>query len=416
MAEMIQFTCPACGTILRLPLAMAALEGPCPHCRQEIVAPDPYRGIGARLHVPVVLKVEPEPFRPFVESPPLVPKAQEFSITREPVRVKTPELEAPAVVLPISIPAAVTETVSHGSQTTILVLSCLLAGACGLAVGFAFGVRTTRYFSESKAESAPFLVAPKPQPEPKEIPERVITPLPIIEPPPDPVLEKPLHIVPKVETLPAPMKVSAAAEASLRAFLEAPDWASRCAYVLNAESVRTAMEAYSHEVADGPTTYKSISVKQSLIDEASGNTLLVFLVITEKYPKGIPVAVKETDKGWLIDWLAFVEFRDGLFQAFADGPANKGGFFHLIVSLPPPAPATKFKNENFDSYLLHSPLAEDSRVAYVNRKSPAAKILASQTPMGRNYTPVLEVVKSATPDKKDYLEILSVKSDDWFPR
>lgn len=412
MSEVIQFNCPSCGTMLRLPLAMAARVGPCPNCQHEIVAPDPHRGTGARVAEPVVLKVEPEPFRPFAESPPLVPKSSERAerlVIVEPVTQPPPEPEV-APPEPVQPPIALPPATCNVSQNAVLVLSCLLAGAVGLAMGFALGVRSTRYFESSPAESAPFVVTAK-----REVPPAV-EPAPVVEPPPVPVVEKPVPKPPKAESPDPPVKASAAAEASLRAFLEAPDWATRCAHVLNPESVRTAMEAYSHDVPDGPTAYKSISVKQSQLDETSGSTLFVFIVTTEKFPKGIPLAVKETASGWLVDWLTFVEFRDGLFQAFADGPANKSGFFHLIVRTPPPDEIPKARNENFASYLLQSPLADEARLAYVSRKSTSAAILEAQTADSRNYAPVLEVVKRKTPDKKDFLEIISVKSDDWFPR
>ncbi len=52
---------------LRLPMAIAGQQGPCPGCQQEIVAPDPYRGIGARLAAAPPMRPEPEPFKPFAD-------------------------------------------------------------------------------------------------------------------------------------------------------------------------------------------------------------------------------------------------------------------------------------------------------------------------------------------------------------
>ena len=411
MAEVIQFNCPACGTMLRLPLAMAARQGPCPSCRREIVAPDPYRGIGGHEASPPVVLKAPETFRPFAETPPLVPKQVELS-AKKPIPKEEPEIILPpeirtrppvaAAAPPVAVPHA---PVSEPPQRAILVLSCLLAGAVGLAMGYALGVRTAQSFLAIPAASQPLDVAPK-----IEKPAAVTTPSePAPTPPP---VADPL----KVESAKPPEKISAAAEASLQAFLEAPDWAARNAYVLYPDKVRNAMEAYSHAVPDGPTAFKSITVKQSQVDPATGNTLFIFIVTTEQFPSGIPVAVKETSGGWLIDWLAFVEFRDSLFQKFVDGPADKGGFFHLIVSLPPPDSAKTSGNENFTAYLLQSPLADKAQLAYVKKNSPVAKTLQEQTASGRSYAPVLEVEKRTTPDKQNYFEILSVKADDWFPR
>ncbi|MEO5913409.1 MAG: hypothetical protein ABIS50_04195 [Luteolibacter sp.] len=414
MAEVIQFNCPACGTTLRLPLAMAAQQGPCPSCQREIVAPDPYRGIGGYEVPPPVLSIEPEPYRPFAETPPLVPKkAEVIEKTPEPEPVEIvpeppAEIQPPEVVATPPLPVA-QASVGKQPQRAILVLSCLWAGTVGLAMGIAFGVRSPQLFTATPGATQPLIVVPK------VTKPAVVVPPPVAGPAPAPVVEKPVVVAPKIDPVIPPAKVSAAAEAALQAFLGAPDWAARSAYVLYPDRVRAAMEAYSHEVRDGPTAFKSISVKQSQVDETSGNTLFIFIVATEQFPTGIPVAVKETGGGWLVDWLAFVEFRDSLFQKFLDGPAGKAGFFHLVVTVPPPSP-TEMENEHFSNYLLQSPLAEKSRLAYVKKDSDAAATLEAQTASGRTYAPVLEVEKRTTPDKQDYFEILSVKADDWFPR
>lgn len=211
----------------------------------------------------------------------------------------------------------------------------------------------------------------------------------------------------------APKTVSAAAEASLRAFLDAPDWAARCAYVLQPGKMRDAMEAYSHDVPDGPTTYRAISVKQSHIDEATGFTFYIFYVATVDFPSGIPVAVQETPVGWLVDWQTFVEFRDGLFQKFADGPDGRSAFFHVGVTAS--EAATSAENEHFSSYLLHPPLA-DARPAYLRKDSEAAAIFQKALASGAPFTPVVEVAKRATADGKSYLEVVKILATDWSPR
>ena len=41
------------------------------------------------------------------------------------------------------------------------------------------------------------------------------------------------------------------------------------------------MEAYSHEIPDGPTPFNSVTVKQTQIDEIIGYTLFIFFVSTD---------------------------------------------------------------------------------------------------------------------------------------
>lgn len=394
MSQLIQFPCPACGTQLRLPLTAAAQQGPCPSCRKEIVAPDPQRGIGGQLAAAVQAPAPAEPVAvaPKKATPPPSPR------------------DEPPPAPPRKQP---------------LIPACFLSAAVGLAVGFALGTR-------SKPESpAPLPVAvettppapPVPEPTPVKIVIEALTPEPAPTPeepaPEPPPPETSVTPDPPVEETPAPpptpVKASAAAEAALRAFLEAPDWASRSVHVLFPDRVRATMEAYSHEVPDGPTNFGSIAAKQSQIDEATGNTLFIFVVTTEKFPDGIPVAVKETASGWLVDWLTFIEFRDGLFEKFLAGPVDQAGAFHLLATTPLEDPNAT-QNPNFTAYLVRSPMGGDPQTAFVKNGTPAATTIAAQTAGGRAYAPVLELVKRSTPDQREFLEILAVRADDWFPR
>jgi hypothetical protein len=390
MAELIQFPCPACGTTLRLPLAMAAQKGPCPNCDREIIAPDPFHGTGAIIAPLPPPPPVPEPFIPFADPPREIP--QEKVSQEEP---------APP-------PAADPPVTCVKPQRLIFTLSCLLSGTVGILIG----LTAQRFFMRVPPMTGPMIPLPAAAP---AIPAPVQAPVPV--PAPVPAVVTPVPEIPKIEKQPEPPeKVSAAAEAALKAFLDAPDWAARTSYVLFPEKVRTAMEAYSREVPDGPTVYQSIIVKQSQFDESSGSTLFIFLVTTERHPEGIPVAVRETTGGWLVDWLAFVEFRDGLFQKFVDGPVDRTGYFHLIVTQPPAERAANTENEHFSSYLLQPPLAGKPQIAFVKKNSPAFATIQAATTGGTPFTPILEVRKSKTTDGQSYFEVTAVKAGDWFPR
>ncbi len=412
--------------MLRLPLSMAAQQGPCPRCAREIIAPDPYHGVGA-CEIPVA-GPEVASFRleTFAKSPPLAAKTTKVIEPFRPFAEPSPQREADEFVkspdsVPVSEPLAVTPPLALATlqpgpacakpQRAILVLSCLLTGAVALAWGYALGVRSNQWFRRIPPMTAlvlppsdgdkpvnpavPKLNAASPTSEP-------------ISPPLEPPVEPPKS--------PEPAKVSAAAEASLRAFLDAPDWATRSAHVLFPEKVRTLMEAYSHEAPDGPTDFQSISVKQSHLDEKSGTTLYIFYVVTEKYPDGIPVAIKETPTGWLVDWQSFVEFRDNLFHKFVIGPVDLTGRFHLVVTAPPPARAANTENEKFSSFLLQSPLADKQQIAFVKKPSKIFDAFQTATANGAIFTPVLEVVKHKTTADQSYFEVLEIIATDWLPK
>ncbi len=381
MAEVIQFPCPACQATLRLPLAMAAFQGPCPRCQQEIVAPDPARGLGA-------FRPEPKPLPEPAPAPPAGP-------------VTAPEIQEPKPFPAGQTPEAAAQVSSlpcQTSQRTILLLSILLTAVLCLVAGYLIGARSH--------QPAPSLAPARTLPPPPVVPV-VETPAPKVEPTPEPP--------PPPKETPTPVKASAAAEAALKAFLDAPDWSSRAAHVLAPETTRAAMEANSRMVPDGPTPYQSISIQNSYTDKTTGNTLFIYQVVTTTHPTGIPVAVVETDNGWQVDWQTFVEFRDNQFQDFADGPVDETRRFHLIVSAPPAPRAANTENEHFSSFLLDPPFPGHQQIAYVRKTSEIHATLMAATENGAIFTPVLEVVKRKTPDDKSYLEITNIIAHDWLP-
>ncbi len=385
MAKAIQFPCPACGGTLRLPLEMAAAQGPCPRCHTAIIAPDPFLGLGSRL---------PDP-KPLPSTPPS--PAHGIQETPAPPETRTPP---PATA---ALPPATTAPVSRSPHSAILVLSCLLSAVISLVAGYFIGTLSARTGQPTALPTAPAITPP-----PNDAPS---PPPPVVEPVPNPEPEP----QPQPAPAPPPAKASAAAEAALKAFLDAPDWANRAAHTLSSDSLLSEMEKYSHTVPDGPTPYQSISIQNSYTDKRTGDTLFIYQVITPEHPVGFPVAVSETSDGWRVDWQTFVEFRDDHFVKFADGPVDETRRFHLIVSAPPPDRAKNSENEHFSSFLLSPPLPDRERLAYVSKASDIHSTLQAATADDALFAPVLELTKRKTPDGKTYLEITGIPASDWLP-
>lgn len=230
-----------------------------------------------------------------------------------------------------------------------------------------------------------------------------LSPPELVPTPPEPVV------------LPKTAKASDSAEAALKAFLEAPDWATRSTYALNPDVTRPAMEAYSHDFPDDPSAYLSIAITDSQTDPDTGYTRFFYDITTTRHPSGFPVAVAETPTGWLVDWQKFVEFRDDHFQTFSEGPVDKNGRFHLFVRTPPEPRATKTENEHFASFLIYPPLPDREKIAYVRKDSRIYGTLRAATADGILFTPVLDVAKRSTPDGKSFLEITAIHATHWRP-
>lgn len=329
----------------------------------------------------------------------------------------------PAPVIHSRTPASLIPT-CKGPRRTILFLSCALTALLGLGIGYLLGLNKAQNHSLLPAPtvvkpSQPVIktVIPPPAqvetaaPEMKEIaPAAAPVEKPAASPLPVPAAT--MEFPQKTE----PTKVSDQAMAALKAFLDAPDWSSRSVYVLHADKVRPAMEEYSHQGNDGPTRYTDIQVANSATDSITAETLFIFQVNTAEMPNGIPVAVQETSKGWLVDWPTFVEFRDDLFQKFATGKEDGTGIFHLIVRTPPEG-EDQTKNPFFDTYLVTPPMPDRQRPAFCKKDTAVIQQLQRTTPAGNLSNLVLEVAKKTASDgnKKPYLEIINVVATNWRP-
>lgn len=404
MPDLLQFFCPVCGASLKVPSTMAGTSGPCPCCRREIVAP----GI-KEIPQPAAIFTPPrEPeFRPFsIPTPGLStkphaedePAPKETPPPPEPAATKTPAdtPQPPTPVVTVSCPRA--------PHRAVFVLSVLLTAVLALLAGYIVGARSNWLVSRI----APPVVRPATPPVDLPPPEP-ITKTVIVQAPAD-VPKKP---APDPKT--NPVNASAAAEAALKAFFDAPDWTTRSSYVLNIAKVRTAMEIHSRSGSDGPISWQSVSLANSYTDTASGNTTFIFKAVTANHPTGIPVALVETPSGWLVDWETFVEFHDDLFKRFAEGPPDQTGQFHLVVTQPPADRAARTENEHFVSFLVDPPAPDRQQLAYVKKGSSAQIHLSKATESGAPFTPVLELAKKSSPDGKNYLEIVAVKADNWLP-
>lgn len=395
MADLIQFHCPACGVLLRLPLSMAGSKGPCPRCARLLLAPEPLRGLGPRIH-PVQTAT---------------PQVVNREVEAAPEPIPTTVLENPTGTVP-SVkgppPSSPTEfECQRRPHLAVFVLSLLLTALVSLIAGYLLGNRNRGItVVPSLAPHSQFPRPNNPQPEP---PPKVV----LVKPPADLPIVEPLPKTPELK--PETLQTSVAAETALKAFLDAPDWMTRSAYVLHPGRVRSIMETYSHRIPDGPTKFTDIKRQDAFLDQKTGTSYFVFYVFTDKHAHGIPTVVADTKSGWLVDWEAFVEFRDEQFKAFADGPTGQSGRFHLLVSLPPAPRAANTENEYFASFLIGSPGTDAARIAYVRKNSEAFSKLGDPLKTNEVFAPVVELAKRATPDGKSFLEITSVIAPRWLP-
>ncbi len=289
--------------------------------------------------------------------------------------------------------------------------SLLLSSLAFAGVGYHFG-KTQRIPAPVvlPPAPAPAPVPANPPPSPDPLPEPAPEPGP--EPGPEPLPADPAP-QPPATNLPVP-------EATLRAFLEAPDWRNRGKWVLDPDTILPAMEKHAAQAGDGPIATTSVTLL-----EVAGSTH-IFKVCTPALPEGFPVAVSTTDEGPMIDWESFIGFHDDHFRKFLEGPAGKSGIFDLLVK-PEPEQAGDGA-AHFARYRLSVPMPGRETVAWIPKESVALARLraifdgsggfdkATVDRLAETGVPlVLALEKKATNDGRDFIEIRDFVAIGWGP-
>jgi hypothetical protein len=298
------------------------------------------------------------------------------------------------------------------SQSSVLVISILLALMLGLVSGFLIGERFHLWFPRATPPPAATQAqAPTPkenasdvalEPDHTEAPE---TGQPPETTPPDATATEPDRSpVTTTHESPEPADPLAAAEAALKAYLEATDGEARARYTLKSDAIG---ENPPHNPG-GPTEYRSVTADPAGITGTEGARQWVFTVVTDTHPNGFPATVHETSDGWKVDSRWFVEARDDLFLKFVNGPTGTSGRFHLSVTTPPAERAARTENEHFSSFLLDAPIPGRQRIAYARKSADFHPFLRQATAEGASLQTVLEITKRTTPDQREYLEITAI--------
>jgi hypothetical protein len=323
---------------------------------------------------------------------------------------------------PATVPTTVVQGIGPVWTMVLLLFFSILSAVAGFVAGYFLGGArqptapagtaqppATPAVPQEKQPDATPVLPPDPPAEP--LPEKVA---PAPAEPPASEIEPP---APDAAATPAePLRLLAAPEAALKAFLSAPDWQARAKLVLDAERVAAKMELYHSEAPDGPTAALSLSADAAHDEDVQGPRLVTYRVATEAAPAGFPVAVVETPAGWKVDWESFIEFRDDHFRRFAAGEGSAEGAFHLMVRnthyFGEPFPGS----DKLTAFRVDPPLPDREQYAFVPTGSELHKTLAAATEWGRPCTPVLELVRKEHAPGKTHLEITRIAAPNWRPQ
>lgn len=116
----------------------------------------------------------------------------------------------------------------------------------------------------------------------------------------------------------------------LESFLAAKNWKDRITLSQSGVQIRSEMETYYQQHADGPVKAESVDYLTSQPTPDKRHRFHLFEVNTGG-EHGFPVAVEETEGGYLVDWRSFVEFKDLLLPKFFESFREDLGTFHVVL-------------------------------------------------------------------------------------
>jgi hypothetical protein len=289
----------------------------------------------------------------------------------------------------------------------VWVLSVLLAALSGLAGGYLLGWFAGRHEAEGPRQARPQAGTPAAEKAPDIKPAtgegEKVAGTAIKPAPPSRASnggDKP------------PIKVIAAPEAALKAFLSAPSWEERAKHSLLSENTADQMRSYYSQMPDGAVKALRVKLNDSHGKDGEEPVFYSYLVSTEAHQEGYPVAVVRTTEGWKIDWGSFVEFEDDHFSRFAGGQGGDTGKFHLLVRM------TNFATpriEGYSAFRIDPPMPGRDRYAFVPTDSELERILRAAATPGHPASAVLELKRHPTEGGKNWLEITAIVAPNWWP-
>lgn len=361
---------------LTVPPSAAGVQGPCPKCWQEIISPDPARGLEASL-----------------------PRPQS---TPPPDEVPTPT--APEAPAPPPAPIEPLPPVARAPRISWVVPTFASALIC-LGAGYLIGKN-----QRPTAEAAPVRPVLSKGPTPT-----APTPAPTPEPQSEPAPAPP-EPTPSLTTTESPTD-TLTPEAALKGFLEAKDWQTRKEFVIYPDDMAASIEKRAKELGDGPFQVTAIRLQQVY------GPVHLYWVSTVAIPDGFPVGVRETKEGGpKVEWLSFLGFHDDLFRKFADGPAGATGTFHVLVKA---APLGNEAASAYARFQLSTPMPGREQDAWLKKDSVVLArmrgILEGSDKFPKELLEkegaplILKLVKRQPNEKQQFIEILELEGIGWLP-
>ena len=361
------FTCPECAALLRVPQNKAGISGPCPSCQNVISSPNKLK------KNPDVRDIETKSDEPCeIIRKPLSSVEKRSTTKQEKEKIKN-EIQNKKRVSPHN-------ALVYTASIIIISLSSF--------VGFKILTDEEKLVEKTQLEKKG-LIGDTPNP---------VDSLPINE----------STTIVEETTNEKPITIDAA-KISLEKFLSAETISDKARYILNAERLLPKIIEY-HE--------NRPAFEESLIDQKATNQNLdsqfrIFYVTTKKQKISFPVFLENTDRGWKVNWEAFIQYNDNSLGNFLQEFQQKGKNFYVKLE----------RSHYFGSKIPElgskicfkiDPIVSGQAYVFSERKSDMAEYADTELQWEEVYYPIVRLEWDNGNPTKPFVKIVEIVQKNWL--
>ena len=213
-----------------------------------------------------------------------------------------------------------------------------------------------------------------------------------------------------------PAEAKPAADA-LMAFLSSGSLDGKRPYILGIDDpqITALVERYYSQAEPGPIPVTSISLlRHDPNPEVGGGMQSVFMVASPDWTYPIPVMLQETKKGFKLDWIAFIEFKDNMLlkfvQAYRDNPSR----FHVSIKRSHYFERDVPDLENKDCFIIQPPQEDFEVSVFVPKNTPLADKLRRDLSWNTQFAYVLAEIQWRDDGTHQWIELTAVPQLNWY--
>lgn len=213
-----------------------------------------------------------------------------------------------------------------------------------------------------------------------------------------------------------PTEAKPAADALL-AFLSSNSLDGKRPYILGIDDpqITALVERYYGQADPGAIPVTSISLlRHDPNPEVGGGMQSVFMVASPDWTYPIPVMLQETQKGFKLDWIAFIEFKDNMLlkfvQAYRDNPSR----FHVSIKRSHYFERDVPDLENKDCFIIQPPQEDFEVSVFVPKNTPLADKLRRDLSWNTQFAYVLAEIQWRDDGTHQWIELTAVPQLNWY--